>query len=175
MKKLFLFLAIPLLTFFLTACHDNDSKTTAVDSTRSDTTAKAVPSNCAPGDSSQIGYWQIPDSIADSMITNVGRSGKGSGAGIRNRRDNIIKLLKDSFKVNYVGPVSARYRVEDEDRYRTLRCIAPGDSSGSVAQYFTNIYKVKIKTSNPKGVLTTSYAYYDMLMLCPPPDPCLMR
>ena len=171
MKKLLFFLVIPVYFFTITSCNDNDSKTetTAVDSTKKDSTVQ-VTTNCATGDSSTIEYWQIDEATALAMITNNGHSGKPSHT--KYGRDHIFIKIKAAFPEGNAGSISARYRDVDVERYRTKRCIAATDSAGMVTQYFTLIVKVKNKNKDDKGQTSASYNYYDITTICPPPDPC---
>src|ERR1035437_411392 len=170
MKKLLFLLAIPIYFFTITSCNDNGSKTetTAVDSTKTDSTVQ-VTTNCASGDSSQIVYWQIDETIAMAMINNNGPLRHSSH--IKYDRDHIFKKIKDSFPGG-AKMEDARYRDVDVERYRTKRCIAATDSAGMVTQYFTKIVKVKAKVKDAKGAFTASYTYYyyDIATICPPPD-----
>lgn len=167
MKKLLFLLSIPACLFIIASCNNNSSKTetSVVDSAHSDSAAQPA-ILCASGDSSEIAYWQIPTTTADSMITHNGSTGKPSG--IKYAREHIQQKLKDAFGSNYIGLVGARYRVADVERYRTKRCISPTDSAGMVADYFTKIAKVKVKKDSLSGS-QISYEYYDIVTICPPP------
>ncbi len=84
-----------------------------MDSTKKDTSI-AVVDYCASGDSTTIEYWQIPDSTAGVMITNIGRRGKPSG--IKYKRDHIDNKIRANIHVRhgeYIGWISARYRDGD--------------------------------------------------------------
>ena len=174
MKKLLFLFAIAVYVFTITSCNGDESKkeTNAVDSTKTDTTVQAA-LVCATGDSSEIGYWQIDSLTAAAMITNNGSSGKPSKT--KYSRNHIDKKIKDSFKLEYIGWKGARYRSEDVERYRTKRCISTTDSSGMVAQYFTNIIVARQKIKGPTAshlAAAYNYYYYDIVTICPPPDTC---
>jgi len=167
MKKLLFLLAILPCIFSITSCNDNSSKTeNAVDTTKKDSTVQALVI-CAPGDSTQIDYWHIDTATANAMVRNNGRTGKPSG--IKYGRDNIIAKLKATYGKGYIGLITARYREEDVERYRTRRCIAATDSAGMVAQFSTYIVKTMVHTKDANGNDPISYEYYDLVTICPPP------
>lgn len=168
MKTVLLLLAV---SIFIISCDDgNKSKTetTATDSTKFDTTAKQLQTNCDPGDRNSIEYWKIDSATFSQMQINNGHSGFNNSS-VRDSNKLILKSLKDSFKGDYVGPITARYRPEDTARYRSHRCIAPGDSAGMVEQHQTWVIKVKVKKAGAQ-ISSVSYDYYDIFTICPPPD-----
>ncbi len=168
MKKIFCLAAFLMYFFALTSCNNNESKT---EKTNDDTTSNSVlspPSNCAPGDSSQIIYWEIDSATADLMFKNYTSPGKPSK--VKDKRPHLEKIIKDSFPQGKAQWINARYRVEDVERYRTNRCLSATDSAGMVAQYSTQIIKVKVKRKNDKEKLFyDSYNYYDIGSIKPPP------
>lgn len=173
MKKLFLLLTAPFYCLIVISCNDNSqTETKAVDSLKTDSGSVVTSSICAPGDSSTIGYWQIADSVAEAMIRDTGRGGgHGNASGIQYRRPHIDSIIKHSFGKGYLGFINARYRAADEERYRTARCIPAGDSAGLVANYFTRIVKVNTRYKET-DTGTDNFEYYDIVTICPPPDPC---
>ncbi len=170
MKKLFFLSAITIYFFTLLSCNGSNSKTEAsvVDSLKKDS-ALVTTTDCAPGDSSTIEYWKIDSATAIGMILNVVNP-QGKRSQPKYKRDNIDKLIKDSFKGNYIGAVSARYRSDDVERYRTKRCIAISDSAGMVDTYFTYIIKVKKKKERKLNDDLGNYDYFDFYSIHPPPN-----
>ena len=172
MKRL---LIISSITIYLFACGSgDDSKTetsvtdsSAVDSSQAVT--QLATNYCASGDSSQMAYWEIDTATANAMIRNLQGNGRGSTSGIRYRRNNIVQQIKDSFKTNFMGFIPARYRTEDAGRYQSARCINPTDSAGMVAQYFTNLVKVR-KPNNASTGGDPVFVYFDLVTICPPPE-----
>ncbi len=165
MKKILLILVIIIYLFACNSVDDSKTKPTALDSMQSDVTTNTQTA-CATGDSSQIGYWEIDSATAVEMVKNVGMNPPNSN--IHFGRAHIDKKIKDSFKTNYIGLIPARYRLADVDRYSTKRCIASNDSAGMVAQFFTKIVKVKAKKQS-KPLTASSYTYYDIVTIKPPP------
>ncbi len=170
-------LSTTVLLLSLFSCNNNNSSSSsAADSTSADTTKNTMmtmqpANNCATGDSSSLGYWQIDSLTAAAMITNVGSSGHPSQ--IKYDRPNIIQLIKDSFPgAQFQGWKSARYRDADTSRYCSKRCIPDTARRGKVAQYFTKILVVRRRLMGPAKDNAYQYFYFDCATICPPPDPC---
>ena len=95
-----------------------------------------------------------------------------------NNNSTVVDLNNDVYKwilSRYTGIaaitlVDARYRNNDEDRYKRLRGITE-DGKANVKGYRTKLVKVLFYTAGNLSV-AGSTIYYDCFTICPPPETC---
>jgi hypothetical protein len=121
--------------------------------------------------------WKIDNEIAWEMLQHYGgihKKGK-----LRAYRRNIPleittiqQLDNPAGSVITYGMKDARYKTQqDEDRFRRMRGIPPGDKKGEAIHCATMLFYV-VYSSNKSGRLLIDTAYYDNLAFaCPPPYP----
>lgn len=124
-------------------------------------------------DPKDLDPWVIDPAIALAMIINNGRSGKPST--IINYKDGIMKLARDRHpQATKIGFISARYREEDEERYKEKRNIENSSPAWRVKEHYTRILEVQVRKRKDNGIFETEKYYYDVATICPPPynTPC---
>lgn len=92
---------------------------------------------------------------------------------------NVIDLNNEVYKwiiskytgIAAISLVDARYRNNDEDRYKRLRGITEAGKS-NVKGYKTKLVKVLFYSSAGNLSVAGTTIYYDCFTICPPPETC---
>jgi hypothetical protein len=120
---------------------------------------------------SKIDIWKITKDIENDMkerlnSCGVGKKCKGEGI-IKDSNKVVYQAIIDSFPATEytITWLIRRYRNKDEERYRTIRNITD-EKKYDVNGYLTWIIKVKSKLNKEEDP-----KYYDIVTVCPPPDP----
>lgn len=91
---------------------------------------------------------------------------------------NVVDLNNEVYKwiiskytgIAAINLVDARYRNNDEDRYKRLRGITDAGKA-NVKGYKTKLVKVQLYSAGILSVAGT-IIYYDCFTICPPPESC---
>jgi hypothetical protein len=155
------------VSLFLFSCNDNDSSSSTKDSLTNGDSLKTAMLATPPDP--DFTHWKIENKVAWAMI-NAYNPQSCPDFSITPNSD-IEKKIKDANPDYQTGYYPAKHIATNVAEYARLRGWKPNDPRAQVNGKCTQLFKVWGTPSKAKAVADTSY--YDLIIICPPPDDCL--